>query len=369
LPGPIRLLIADDHPIVRMGLRYLLQAHDGFTIVGESVDGDHTLDLVRQLKPDAVLLDVAMPGRSGLEVLRQLSCEPNPTRTILLTAGIEEQQLVEALQLGARGVVIKDSPQCDLIEAIHAVNSGRYWIDREMVASLVDMREKAAKAAYANLQRDPFGLRAHELQAIISAVEGCVNPDFAQARSTSENTSKRNGSAVRVLVADSMPMGGQLIVDALRQDKRFLPVGVLTAPDEITTLVSTLNPDVAIVAVGANGSDCGGFALLRHVLARYPKVKPVMLLESSTRDFVVEAFRAGARGVVCRNESLDVLRNSVYAVHLGLVWANNTQLRFALEYLPRRCLAAICLGQSGPRSPFRGRFGRSPLPNRRHEQQ
>ncbi len=106
---PIRILIADDHAIFRDGLRKLLESEHGMAVVGEAVNGDEVVKLAQQVKPDIILLDLAMPGRSGLEALRELSEPPNGARVILLTAAIEREQIVEALQLSARGIVLKES--------------------------------------------------------------------------------------------------------------------------------------------------------------------------------------------------------------------------------------------------------------------
>src|SRR5947209_1070151 len=124
---PIRILIADDHPIFRDGLRRLLESEPGFHVVGEGADGEQAFKLARQLKPDVLLLDLAMPHMPGLEVLRELANSPTPVRTILLTAAIERPQIVEALQLGARGVVLKESATELLLKSIRMVMAGEYW--------------------------------------------------------------------------------------------------------------------------------------------------------------------------------------------------------------------------------------------------
>ena len=108
---PIRIVIADDHPIFRDGLRRLLEAETDLKVIGEASDGSEAIKLARQLKPDILLLDLAMPKMPGLEALREMSSATgvNSVRVILLTAAAEKNQIVEALQLGARGVVLKDS--------------------------------------------------------------------------------------------------------------------------------------------------------------------------------------------------------------------------------------------------------------------
>src|SRR6266568_7552474 len=123
---PIRIVIADDHPIFRDGLRRLLEAEPGLKVIGEACDGAEAVKLARQLKPDILLLDLALPKMPGLEALREMSSATgvNSVRVILLTAAAEKNQIVEALQLGARGVVLKDSATQLLLKSIHTVMSG-----------------------------------------------------------------------------------------------------------------------------------------------------------------------------------------------------------------------------------------------------
>src|SRR5580700_5897965 len=134
---PIRILLADDHPIFRDGLRRLLEAEADLKVIGEACDGAEAVKMARQLRPDILLLDLAMPRHPGLEALREMSAGPGSdgVRVILLTAAAEKNQIVEALQLGARGVVLKDSATQLLLKAIHTVMSGEYWVGRESVST------------------------------------------------------------------------------------------------------------------------------------------------------------------------------------------------------------------------------------------
>src|SRR5437870_7156633 len=131
-------VIADDHPILRDGLRKLLEAEHDFSVVGEALDGHEALELTRRVEPNILLLDLAMPGLPGLEVLRVLSGSSLPTRTILLTASIQRDDIVKALQLGARGLVLKESASQLLMKAMRMVMAGEYWIGRDSVSGLVE---------------------------------------------------------------------------------------------------------------------------------------------------------------------------------------------------------------------------------------
>jgi two-component system nitrate/nitrite response regulator NarL len=135
--APIRIVIADDHPLVRMGLRQLFDLQPGFTVVGEASDGLEALAQVKSLMPEVLLLDVAMPNMNGLEVLRELQETGAGVRTILLTAAIEGEEVVRALQLGARGVVLKEAATEQIYLCIRTVMKGDIWVGREHFGDLL----------------------------------------------------------------------------------------------------------------------------------------------------------------------------------------------------------------------------------------
>ncbi len=187
----IRILIADDHPIFRDGLRKLLEAEPGFQIVGEAADGEEALTLVHRLHPDVLLLDVTMPKLPGLATLKELADAGHPTRAILLTAAIEKPEIVTALQLGARGVVMKDTATRLLFKSIRCVMDGQYWVGREAVADLVDTLRTLAPEPKADKHKK-FGLTKRELEVLTEIVSGYTNKEIAQKLTLSEDTVKHH---------------------------------------------------------------------------------------------------------------------------------------------------------------------------------
>jgi len=194
---PIRLVIADDHPIFRDGLRRLLEAESDLKVIGEARDGAEAVKLARQLKPDIMLLDLAMPKHPGLEALRDLSNgEANSVRVILLTAAAEKKEIVEALQLGARGVVLKDSATQLLLKAIHTVMAGEYWVGRESVSNLVQYLRNLVQSSGDEAKQKKFGLTPRELEIVSAVVAGFANEEIAEYFKISEDTVKHHLSNI-----------------------------------------------------------------------------------------------------------------------------------------------------------------------------
>jgi two-component system nitrate/nitrite response regulator NarL len=192
----VRIVIADDHRILRAGLRSLLQAEPGFSVVGEADDGEEAVRLARALQPDVLLLDLAMPRVSGMEALAELSNAPSPVRTIVLTAAIEKPEIVKALQLGAAGVVLKASAAELLFKSIRSVMAGQHWIGRESITDLVQALREQASAPPERPSPRKFGLTARELEITGAVVAGFRNKEIAQKFSLSEDTVKHHLSNI-----------------------------------------------------------------------------------------------------------------------------------------------------------------------------
>jgi two-component system, NarL family, nitrate/nitrite response regulator NarL len=192
----IRIVVADDHPVVRFGVRNMLLNEPGFEVVGEAEDGDDAITQTLELEPDILLLDVAMPRLPGLEAMRAIMAKSPRVKIVLLTSTISVQQIIEALQIGARGIVLKDSVVGDLGSALRAVLSGDYWIGGERVANLLKALQELQAQAAAVPERKTYGLTPRELEVVSCIVEGCSNRDIAKQFTISEETVKRHLSNV-----------------------------------------------------------------------------------------------------------------------------------------------------------------------------
>lgn len=192
----VRILIADDHPIFRDGLRRLLESERGFKVIAEACDGVEAVEFVHKLKPEILLLDLAMPRRAGLEALRELSIDSTPVRVILLTAAAEREQIVEALQLGARGVVLKDCGTEVLMKSIRAVLAGEYWVGREPVSNLMQYLRGLMDSSTKISRQKRFGLTPRELDIVSAVVAGYANKEIAEHFKISEDTVKHHLSNI-----------------------------------------------------------------------------------------------------------------------------------------------------------------------------
>ena len=162
---------------------------------GEATDGDEAITQTLELQPDILLLDVSMPRLPGLEAMRAIMNGPSTAKILLLTSTITTQQIIEALHIGARGIVLKDALASHLQTAIRTVFAGDYWIGGKRVVNLVsalhDLMQQAAVP-----QRKTYGLTPRELEVVGCIVEGCSNRDIAKQFTLSEETVKRHLSNI-----------------------------------------------------------------------------------------------------------------------------------------------------------------------------
>jgi len=193
--APVTLVIADDHPIFREGLKRLLEAEADLVVVGISGDVDETVRLVRERSPDVLLLDLAMPRRSGLDALRELAPGPDGVRVVILAAAIDDEQMVEALELGARGVILKEAATDLLLKCIRTVVTGQYWVGREAVAELVQGLRRARDRRMERAA-SRFGLTDRQIDIVKAIVSGATNREIGGTLGISEDTVKQHLSNI-----------------------------------------------------------------------------------------------------------------------------------------------------------------------------
>jgi two-component system, NarL family, nitrate/nitrite response regulator NarL len=219
----LRIIIADDHAIFRDGLRRLLMTDKRFTVVAEAADGKDAIRLTRELNPDILLLDLAMPRVPGIEVLRELARSQHPVYIMLLTAAIQPFEVTGAFQLGARGVVLKSSPPELLVKGIHAVALGKHWVEGEALTDWTRILRKPTAVG---------GLTSRELEIISAIRSGNSNREIASKLVISEETVKRHLSHIfgKLAVSSRLEL-------ALLATKHNLGRWNTTSPSESTTFV------------------------------------------------------------------------------------------------------------------------------------
>ena len=196
----VRIAIADDHPTFRDGLRRLLETEPDLQVIEEVSNGADVVHRVLESKPDILLLDLAMPERDGLKVsrrggldaLRHLNAAAPKTMTILFTAEVDAAEIVEAVQLGARGVLLKSAATQLLIESIRTVMLGGYWVGTHSVQNLVPYLQSQILEA----DRRKFGLTPREIEIVSVIAAGLSNKEIAQTLKIADDTVKHHMSNI-----------------------------------------------------------------------------------------------------------------------------------------------------------------------------
>ncbi|HLH74606.1 MAG TPA: response regulator transcription factor [Chloroflexota bacterium] len=216
----IRVLIADDHPIFRQGIRGILETQPDIDVVGESADGSQAIALARALAPDVVLADVQMPNGDGMEVARTVKLHLPRTAVILLTAYDDEEQLFQAIKVGAAAFFMKDVKPEDLLDGIRRVSAGEYLnnesvLTRPLVASRVLKQFRDLSLVGQEIEPLFVPLSAREIEVLDYIARGNSNKEIARALKISDQTVKNHiTSILRKLAVNDRT---QAVVYALRR--------------------------------------------------------------------------------------------------------------------------------------------------------
>jgi two-component system response regulator DevR len=196
----IRILVADDHSVVRAGLRALLERRDGFTIVAEASTGEEAVTKAQEHKPDVAVLDIRMPGLSGIEACRRIVETVDDCKVIMLTSYAEDELLFAAIQAGASGYVLKRISDEELVQAIERVSQGEGMLDPSMTVSVFSEMRKAREAQHAAAFAD---LTPQELAVLALVAEGLTNRQIAVKLYLGEGTVRNYVSSVLAKIGAS----------------------------------------------------------------------------------------------------------------------------------------------------------------------
>jgi DNA-binding NarL/FixJ family response regulator len=192
----VRIVIADDHPIVRDGLKKLLLLEDDFEIVGEAGDGREVIEKVQALDPDVLLLDLRMPNLDGLSALQSLQQTNKRTRVIVLTASEDKNEFEQAMTLGCSGIVLKQTAPDLIVKSIRKVNSGEIWLDSHTTAAVMRQFSTGQEGSGGQAgsgktrERSPLSTREREIVALVA--QGYKNKEMAEKMFISEQTVKNH---------------------------------------------------------------------------------------------------------------------------------------------------------------------------------
>jgi two-component system, NarL family, response regulator NreC len=185
------IVLADDHRIVRQGLRVLLSAEQDFEVIGEADDGREALELVRRLNPDVLVLDLMMPGLNGLEVARQLNKQAAKVGVVVLSMHDDEGFVLEALANGVSAYVLKDSNSSDLVQAVREVSAGRRYLSPPLSDRAIETYQQMAKIGTMDRHET---LTTREREVLQLSAEGYTNSEIAARLGISTRTAETHRS-------------------------------------------------------------------------------------------------------------------------------------------------------------------------------
>ena len=222
---PVRILIADDHEVVRIGLASLLDRQPGFTVVGEAKSGDEAVRLARRSRPDVVVMDIRMPNGSGIDACRTITSELSGTPVIMLTSYAEADALFAAIDAGASGYVLKRVGSTELVDAVRTVAAGGSLLDPAVTRSVLDRLRNASRLEEAGAFAD---LTEQERRVLRHVANGESNRDIAGRMGLAEKTVRNYVSSL--LAKLSLESRAQAAGYAIRHRLPELDEGVEVEP-------------------------------------------------------------------------------------------------------------------------------------------
>ena len=208
----IRILLADDHTVVRKGLRLLLESHPGFQVIGDAADGRDAVSLAGEHTPDVVVMDVAMPGLNGIEAARQISAKLPHTAIVFLSMHSDESYVLKALKAGARAYLLKDSAEHDLIAAVIAVSEGKAFFSPAISKMMVEDYMRQMQERHIEDSYELLTTREREVLQLLA--EGKNNKEVAAILNLSLYTVETHRG--NILQKLNLHSGAELILYAIR---------------------------------------------------------------------------------------------------------------------------------------------------------
>jgi DNA-binding NarL/FixJ family response regulator len=197
---PVRIVVADDHPIVRDGVRALVEASPGIELIGEATNGDEVIELARQVRPDVVLMDLAMPGRNGIEATREIASNGWASAVLILTMFADDESIFAAMRAGARGYLLKDAGHEEMRRAIEGVGAGEAIFGAGVAQRMVGFFARAR-----DLGVQPFPeLTDREREVLAEIARGASNASIALHLGISVKTVRNHVSTIlsKLMVVD-----------------------------------------------------------------------------------------------------------------------------------------------------------------------
>ena len=209
----IRILLADDHTVVRKGLRLLLESQPGFLVVADAADGRQAVAMAEQHTPDVVVMDVAMPELNGIEAARQITAKQPQTAVVFLSMHSDEGYVLKALKAGARAYILKDSAEHDLINAVTAVSDGKAFFSPAISKMLVEDYVRQMRERHVEDSFELLTMREREVLQLLA--EGKSNKEAATILKLSLHTVETHRS--NILQKLNLHSGAELILYAIRK--------------------------------------------------------------------------------------------------------------------------------------------------------
>jgi DNA-binding NarL/FixJ family response regulator len=218
MSAPLRIVLADDHPVVRDGLRALVETSPGLDIVGEAKTGDEAIEVCQRLRPDVVLMDLAMPGRNGIDATRVITSDPAAPAVLILTMFADDESIFAAMRAGARGYLLKDAGHDELRRAIEGVGSGEAIFGAGVAQRMVSFFARAR-----DLGVQPFPeLTDREREVLAEIARGSSNTEIANRLGISVKTARNHVSTI---------LSKLMVVDRAQAIVRAREAGLGVSPD------------------------------------------------------------------------------------------------------------------------------------------